>query len=176
MINTDYPLEALEILLDKNCLPERYFPLIGHKERLIPGLRRRGCRTKSDAERLSDEDFRDMGLESPEEIRLFRRFLSLYDPKPQKLRAAKAIPAAPEERAAFRELCYLPGVKEIRATLYYRSGYRSLRDFAAATVEEVLERTARTIAQNALPCAAPLPKEVRTQIAVARAFTREPED
>lgn len=172
MIHTDYPIGALSILLDGSCLSERYAPLLPYKDRLPDALRRLGCRVKSDAERLPDEVLSEAGLCDPQTVRLFRRFLTLYDPKPQKFRELAAV-EDPEERAVFRELYYLPGVKQIRASLYCQSGYRSLRDFVDTTAEEVLARTARIIADRQLSCIVPLPKEVRTHIAVARAFTRD---
>ena len=171
MISADYPIEALALLLDEGCLSERYAPLIAYKDALLSSLPRWGCRVKSDAEKLPDAALAEIGLSDAQMIRLFRRFLAMYEPKAQKFREIDTLSVSPEERAAFRELYHLPGVKAIRAALYYRSGYRTLRDFAEAGVEEVLARTALTISREQLACIVPLPKEVRTQIAVARAFT-----
>ena len=171
MMNTDYPFAALEFLLDESCLTERFFPLIPHKAELLRGLQLLGCKTKSDAEHLSDEGLLRAGLNDPGLFPLFRRFLTLYDVKPQKLREIDKVASDPEERAAFRELYCLPGVKQVRASLYYRSGYRSLKDFTDADPEEIIARTAATISANGLSCVPPLPKEARTHIAVAKAFT-----
>lgn len=170
MIDPDYSIEALSFLLDESCLAERYRPLIEYRERLLCGLRELGCRTGSDAGRLPDEAFASLGLNASETA-LFRRFLTLYDVKPQKLREIEKLVSDPQKQQCFRELYHLPGVKYVRAELYYRSGYRSLSDLAAASAEEVLEKTALTIAENKMSCIVPLPKEVRTHIAVARAFT-----
>lgn len=167
----DYPVEALKLLLDASCLMDRYAPLIPYRDELISGLLRLGCKRKSDAERLPDDALMQLGLSCPELIRLFRRFLTIYDAKPQKWKEIPAVTSDPEMQAAFSELYYLPGVKRVRAELYYRSGYRSLAALAAAAPEDVIARTARTIADEQLACIAPLPKEVRTHIAVARAFT-----
>ena len=49
MIETDYPIGALALLLREDCLPERYHPLISRREELIAGLRRLGCRRKNEA-------------------------------------------------------------------------------------------------------------------------------
>ncbi len=170
MIHTDYAIDALDVLLCEDCLMERYAPLLAHKERLLTGLRRQGCRTKSDAAALSDAVFAQMGVDDPALLLLFRRFLTIYDPSPAKFREIEKVCADEKERAAFRELYHLPGVKAIRAALYCRAGYTRLEDFAGASEKDVLEKTARTIAQEHLSCAVPLPKEVRTHIAVARAF------
>lgn len=172
MIQTDYPLPAISFLLEGDRLPERYAPLLPHKETLLLSLRRLGCACKSDAEKLPDAEYTRMGLDGTLTA-LFRRFLALYNVKPRKLREAEALGADPDERAALWELYHLPGVKRVRAMLYYRAGYRSLADLAAATVSDIRERTARAIAEGALNCTVPLPKEARTHIAVARAFTMQ---
>lgn len=173
MVNTDYKIEALAVLLDKSCLAERYYPLIPYQKALLRALPLLGCRTKSDAEKLPDEAFAEIGFSDTGMLRLFRRFLTIYDPNPAKLREIPKVTPDPEEQAAFRELYYLPGVKAVRASLYYRAGFRSLSDFAEATPEAVLSRTAQAIAAYSLSCIVPLPKEVRTHIAVAKAFLWE---
>ena len=171
MIRTDYRIEALGLLLCADCLPERYCVLLPYKDLLISGLRLLGCRVKSDAERLPDADLLQIGLKDDAEVRLFRRFLALYDADPKKFREIPKVTSDPEEAAAFEELYHLPGVKAVRAALYYRAGYRSIRDFADTSVDEVLRRTADAIKDGHMTCIPPLPKEVRTQIAAARAFT-----
>ena len=171
MIDPNYPVEAMELLLDPDCLPERYAPLIPLREALLSGLRTLGCKRKNEAAQLPDEALAQLGLNEDGLIRLFRRFLRLYDAAPQKWREIPKLTSDPEMQAAFSELYHLPGVRQVRAELYCRSGYRTLAALAAATEEEVIERTARTIADGQLSCIVPLPKEVRTHIAVARVFT-----
>ena len=170
MIETDYPIEALALLLREDCLPERYHPLISRREELIAGLRRLGCRRKNEAVALPD------GVLSPfvsgeGELRLLRRFFTLYDPDPRKFRELEKLALDPDEREVYGELYHLPGVKQVRAALYCRAGYRSLAAIAGASAGEILRATAETIEREGLSCARPLPKEVRTHIAVARAFT-----
>lgn len=171
MVNTDYKLDALRLLLQKDCLSERYHKLTDYTEKLIGGLKALGCQTKSDAAGLSDEALCSLGLSDAETVRLFRRFLTIYDPNRQKLRELEKLPIEPREREAYTELYCLPGVKLTRADLYLRSGFCSLADIAVSTVEEIRTRTAQTIAEQSLSCIVPLPKEIRTHIAVARAFT-----
>ena len=166
----DYPVEALSLLLDARCLPERYYPLLPYKEALILGLRARGIAKKSGAEGLPAEAFSDMGLSDGETVALLRRFLSLYDPRPAKLRELDGMAGDSPPLEAYRELYLLPGVKRTRAELYYRSGYRCLRQLAESTAEELRERAGRTITEKGMSCTVPLPKEARTHIAVARAF------
>lgn len=168
-MNPDYPIEALAVLLNEDCLLRRYYPLIGQKERLISSL---GGKTKSEAERLPDNVYLHLGL-TEDRLPLLRRFFTLYDPDPKKFREISKLCADPVEAAVLRELSHLPGVKYTRARLYASSGFRCLGDIARSTPEEILEKCADTIAQNGLSCALPLPKEVRTHIAVARAFVWE---
>ena len=170
MPETNYPMEALTVLLRRDCLSERYYSLLPYRERLLSAL---AGKRKNEAASLTDGELIHIGLPDVETIRLLRRFFALYDPRPDKLREISQLAADEKERAAFRELYMLPGVKAVRASLYYRSGYTSLGDVANTTVEEVQRRTAETIAADGLGCTVPLPKEVRTHIAVAKAFLWE---
>ena len=170
MVNTDYKINALGLLLSADCLSERYHPLISCRDALIEGLCRLGCKTKNDAAALSDDELRGIGLCDDGMIRLLRRFLTIYDPSPAKFREIDKLTSNEAERTSYRELYCLPGVKAVRARLYCLSGFRTIRDVAAASEKEILERTARAIAENGLDCIVPLPKEVRTHVAVAKAF------
>ena len=173
MIDPDYRVEALEVLLDRDRLMERYFPLIPYRDALIRGLRRLGCLTKKEAAALPDMCFSEMGLQDEAEIALLRRFFTLYDPKPSKFRELDALCTDPAKAAVLKEFYFLPGVRFIRADLYYRAGFRSLRELALSSPEEVQRHTAEAIQRDGLSCIVPLPKEARTHIAVAKAFTGE---
>ena len=165
-INPDYKISSLAFLLDKSCVPERYFPLAEYKDILVS----LGCGRKSDLETLPASKLVSAGF--PEiYIPLLKRFLSLYDPKKDKFKEIEKAFLSPEEKAACRELFHLPGVKLTRAMLYYRAGYKTLTSVASATVEEIREKTASAIKEYSLSCIVPLPKEIRTHIAVAKAFT-----
>lgn len=171
MFDSDYRIEAIRVLLNEDCILKCYVPLIPIKDSLVNGLLRKGCRTNEACRSLSDAELADAGL--PEHmIGLFRRFLRLYD---YKGRGLKDIPDAEsrteEEIASLLELMRLPGVKAIRAQLYYHCCLRSLADFAAADAEQLRMRITNVITKEKLPYAPPLPKELRTQIAVAKAFT-----
>lgn len=74
-------------------------------------------------------------------------------------------------KVRLRELYQLPGVKSTRATLYFKAGFRSLADIAVSTPQEIIAKTESVIRQENLGLKAPLLKEVKTHIAVARAFT-----
>ncbi len=95
----------------------------------------------------------------------------MYDVKESKFRDIGASSANEEEAAAFRELYRLPGVKSARAGLYYHSGYRSLNAIASALPEQIIRDTTEQILRNGWNLKPPLPKEVRTHIAVAKVLT-----
>ena len=168
----NYRIEALDELLNPDCALARYAPLFPRKRALIDALAAIGCRTKADCLALPDETLCAAGLPDAESAALFRRFLAQYDVKPAKLREIGTVCKTPEEARAFHELYQLPGVKATRASLYYQSGYRSLDDVAAASPKDIIARTEETIKRESLPFKPPLMKEVKTHIAVARAFTR----
>ena len=172
MIDTNYRIEAFRYLLDKECLPEKYYPLIPFKEEMISQFHRMGYQTKNEIADLSDAELRNAGLREEGLIDLLRRFLRLYDPKPQKFRELEKPDPESQMKLSFKELYYLPGVKQTRALLYFYAGYDSLADIADADPKDILEKTARAISEHQLSCIVPLPKEVRTHIAVAKAFTR----
>ena len=56
------------------------------------------------------------------------------------------------------------------AAFAYKAGYKTLADFINTSPDEIAEKTAKAIKEHNLPCIVPLPKEVRTHIAVAKAF------
>lgn len=172
MIDTNYWVEALEFLLKKDCLSERYYPLIPLKTELISRSRLLGCKTKNDIAKLSDSELMMFGLKDEGIIKLLRRFLTIYDPAPQKFKELEKLSIDSEEKLAFHELYYLRGVKYTRASLYYYSGYKSLKSIADADMKDILEKTAWAISEYKLSCIVPFSKEVRTHIAVAKAFTQ----
>lgn len=170
-MNTDYRIGAIGFLLHQDCTLAKYYPLIPHRETLAANLQKMGCRRKSDCMALPDEALLRAGLANLEMAALFRRFLVQYDIKPGKMKELACACANEEEAQAFWELYHLPGVKKIRAGLYYRAGFRTLMDIAAAAPQEIIEKTADVIREEKLDCIVPLMKEVKTHIAVAKAFT-----
>lgn len=170
MVNTDYKIEAIALLLNEKCILKGYYPLIPHRDSLVEGLRRLGCIRKEQALSCSDQELRealpDAGL-----VGLLRKFLTMYDPRPGKMREISSAAETPEEEGVFGELYLLPGVKSTRARLYMLAGYGVLADIAAATAEELIAACEKVIAQMRLAQKPPLMKEARTHIAVARAFT-----
>lgn len=168
----DYQIKGMDVLLREDCIVGRFPPLIPYKKQLLSGLSDRGCLTKNACAALSDEDLIRAGLPDENMVTLFRRFLRLYD---HKGKGRKDVPDAEhrteEEVTSLLELMRLPGVKAIRAQLYFHCGMRTLSDFAAADAEQLRARITDVITGEKLPFSPPQPKELRTQIAVAKVFT-----
>ncbi|MCI1244584.1 MAG: hypothetical protein LKG11_01310 [Bacilli bacterium] len=167
----NYRIEALDELLNEDCVLGRYFSLISKKKRLMACLSSMGCLTKNDCLKLSEGVLSRLGCLSPSEVRLFRRFLSLYDVDERKFKELAALGLNGERLSSYRELFLLPGVKSVRAGLYYESGLRSLGDIASRSYKRIIEMTQRTIDENRLSLKAPLIKEAKTHVAVSIAFT-----
>ncbi|MBQ7849728.1 MAG: hypothetical protein IJ343_08425 [Clostridia bacterium] len=167
----DDRIEAIDVLLNEDCRLERFCPLIPCKAALISSLLANQHLTKSACLALTDEALMALGLPDAAAAGLFRRFLCLYDVKESKLREIGRVAADGAEAAAFRELYLLPGVKATRARLYMAAGYDRLEKIASASPDEILRNAASVILRGDLPMKAPLPKEVRTHIAVAKALT-----
>lgn len=168
---SNYMIQGIEVLLREDRILNRYHPLIACRHQLVEHLLMMGCKTRDDCLSLPDEALYEAGLPLGM-AGLFRRFLRMYD---YKGRGRKDIPdthsRSPEEIASLLELMRLPGVKAVRAQLYYHCGLHSLADFAAADAAALQAHISGVIARDGLSCSVPLPKELRTQIAVAQVFT-----
>lgn len=171
-VNSNYHIKGIGLLLNEDCILQRYFPLIQYKVQLLNNLLDKGCITKNACFILSDKALIEAGLPDSDMVELFRRFLCLYD---YKGKGIKDIPDAEcrtkDEISSLMELMRLPGVKAIRAELYFHCGIRSLSDLAASDAVQLRDAIANIIMQESLPFSPPLPKELRTQIAVAKVFT-----
>lgn len=171
MVNTDYKIEAIDILLKEDCILKGYYPLIPYRDMLVERLKQMGCERKSDVQGLSDEALLQAGLPDTSMVALLRKFLMMYDPKPQKMRDIASVSKTQEETEAFKELYQLPGVKSTRARLYMRAGFATLADVAAVSPEGLIAACEQVIDKEQLALKAPLLKEARTHVAVAKALT-----
>lgn len=167
----NYRIDAINVLLNEDCILTRYYPLIPYKEMLTEYLIQIGCPMKNDCMALSNEALLLSGLPDVNTANLFRRFLALYDVNPQKFKDIESICQTSEETDAFRELYMLPGVRAKRAMLYYKSGYQTLKAIASSSAEDIISKTEEVIKEERLDLKVPLVKEVKTHIAVAKAFT-----
>lgn len=73
-----------------------------------------------------------------------------------------------EHLFALCDLMRLPGVKDVRASLYYDCGYKSLQIFSEQNEADMRQHIADCIAKMNLRKSVPFSKELRTQIAVAK--------
>ncbi len=167
----NYRIEAFEVLLNEDCILKRYYPLIPYKYGLIASLGEMGCHTKEECMQFSDEAFSQTGLPNQEMFCLFKRFLSLYDVKESKYKDIDKTLLTEREVDIYRKLYQLPGVKSIRAKLYYDAGYDSLEKIATASVHRIITDISDVISMQKLNLTVPLVKEVKTHIAVAKALT-----
>lgn len=62
----------------------------------------------------------------------------------------------------------LPGVKDIRSSLYYDCGYRSLQIFSVKNAADMRQQIRDYITKNNVNKMVPLFKELSTQIAAAK--------
>jgi len=162
----NYKIEGINVLLNKECILERYYPLIPFKDEIVNLLKKNGINTKEEAlncDAILNNLFNDDKLTF-----LFKRFLNMYEINKSKLKEIDKLNLSEEERKSFQELYLLPGVKETRARLYYLSGLRTLNVIANKTTKEIIELTLKTINEMNLQYKAPLEKEVNTHIAVAK--------
>ena len=72
------------------------------------------------------------------------------------------------ELVKLSDLARLPGVKGIRARLYYDAGVDTVEKLAACEPDALLRLTTEFVRATAFPGIAPLPKEVSSTIANAR--------
>lgn len=72
------------------------------------------------------------------------------------------------ELVRLSDLARIPGIKGIRARLYYEAGIDSIENLASWDADQLLETTARFVEESGFDGIAPLPKEVRSGIAKAR--------
>lgn len=170
MINTNYKIEYLTLLLDEGCILQRYYPLIPSKHDLLQFLQTQGVCRKDDCFAVSDDKYLADSTLNAQTLRLFKQFLTMYDVKRSKLVGLDKLDLSAEQRQAFAELYLLPGVSQTRAELYYKAEIRSLQDVAKLSASQLIAKCQCAIDSQKLLCVAPLPKEASTHIAVAKAF------
>ena len=73
-----------------------------------------------------------------------------------------------EELVRLSDLSRLPGVKGIRARLYYDAGFNSCKKISESTQEEILKITRKFVETTRFDGIAPLPKEIESTIINAK--------
>lgn len=186
----NYYLDDLIDSIDLNSTLSRYYPLIEFKEQLKKTLKENNIIRK---EEYNSEKLKDLFREDI--IRLFSFAIHLYDFKPRKLKELDFIdPIIIDELNSikinnsgdfilyylsnkdkkyqyFYDICNLmrlPGVKGIRAKLYYDCGFKSFDDFVCKKAEDIQKIISDFINENERKESCPLPKEISTHIAVAK--------
>lgn len=165
----NYRIEAINILLDKECILERYFPLIPYKDELLKKFKEENIKTKDEA--IKSDNILKSVFKNDTLVGLFKLFLNMYEVNKSKLKEIDKLGLIEEERESFNELYLLPGVKATRARLYYLSSLKSLEEIANKTPEEIIDITKKAIIHCELNCKEPLYKEACTHIAVAKLLT-----
>lgn len=168
----NYKLEAIDLLLNENCVLNRYYPLIPWKKELIEYCKNAGVSSKEECLAKFDTLLLFKLLINEHLVMLFRHFLTMYDAKASKFTNIKNLKISDDEKTSYMSLYLLPGVKETRARLYYLAGFRTIQDFAEMNPNEMLSILERTIKDNKLNVTLPLPKEIRTHIVVAKVYTQ----
>jgi len=162
----NYKIKAIRILLNEDCVLSKYYPLIPFKDRIIAYALENKIITKEECLKANFSlIFNNDSLSN-----LFKRFLVMYDNE-EKLKILNKLNLDDDRLQAYKELFLLPGVKQTRAELYYLSGYKNLSAIASSNYEELLNEMKKAIMDNKLEIKLPLVKEVKTHIAVAKAFT-----
>jgi hypothetical protein len=72
------------------------------------------------------------------------------------------------ELVKLSDLARIPGVKGIRARLYYEAGVDTVKKLAACEAESLLKMTTEFVERSGFPGIAPLPKEVSSTIESAK--------
>ncbi|TFG26605.1 DUF4332 domain-containing protein [Candidatus Thorarchaeota archaeon] len=73
-----------------------------------------------------------------------------------------------EEIVKLSDLARIPGVKGIRARLYYDSGFDTCKKISLSTQEIILEITQKFVEETGFDGIAPLPKEISYSIEIAK--------
>lgn len=160
----NFYIEDLILSVRKETTMERYLPLAEHREELLAVMRENGIVFRDD---VTDAVLQKVGVTCGETVaRLFARFIHIYDFNRQKLRDIKAYEGT-EAYEPLAGLLRLPGVRLLRAELYYHSGV-TLQTFAEKTTEEIRDMVRVCIEREHRTEIVPLPKEVNCHREVAK--------
>ena len=163
-MSDNFYIEDLIFALREDTVPERYYRLIPLRDKLLACLKKHGAVLRDD---VTEDIFGDIGRTFGADISLlFGRYLHIYDFSPSKL---KEIPYAKgtAEYAALAELMRLPGVRILRAELYYNSGV-TLDVLDSKTTDEIRGMVKEYVTRENRSETVPFVKEVNCHRAAAR--------
>jgi len=70
------------------------------------------------------------------------------------------------------DIMRLPGVKDIRANLYYDAGFYNLKKISEQNPLEMKNKISKYIKDNNIPKSPPFQKEITTQVAWAKIYPK----
>ncbi len=163
-MNDNYYMDDLINSLEKDIVMERYFPLIPYKEELTNIMNKAGAVRK---DQISDAVIEDIRMMLGDDIsRLFARFIHIYDFNKSKLREIKGC-LGTKDYDSLSALLRLPGVRCLRAELYFGSGV-TLEVLAEKSTEDIRNMVGDYIKRENRSEIIPQPKEVNCHRAVAK--------
>ena len=163
-MNDNFYVEDLLQSLREDTTVERYWRLIPLREELLCCLKRQGVVFRDD---VTDEVMSKVGDSfGSDTAALLARFLHLYDFGSAKLRELKQVQDG-EKRAALSQLLRLPGVRLLRAELYYNSGV-TLEVLAQKQTEEIRSMVREYTHRESRGETVPFVKEVNCHREVAK--------
>jgi len=163
-MNDNYYIDDLIGALEKDIVMERYYPLIDYKGELTAILNKYGVVRK---ENVSNEVIEDIRMRLGDAISiLFARYIHIYDFNKSKLREIKGY-AGTKEYEPLSNLLRLPGVRLLRAELYFNSGV-TLEVLAEKSTEDIRNMVCDYIQRENRSEITPQPKEVNCHREVAK--------
>lgn len=163
-MNDNYFMDDLIHSLERDVVMERYIPLIDHKGELAAILNQNGAVRK---EQVSDAVIEDIRIKLGATVSgLFARFIHIYDFNKAKLREIRDY-VGKKEYDDLAGLLRLPGVRLLRAELYYDSGV-TLEVLAEKSTEEIRAMVRDCIQRENRSEIVPQPKEVNCHREVAK--------
>ena len=163
-MNDNYFVNDLINSLKKDVVMERYYPLIDFKEELITILNKTGVVRKNDVSETVIEDIkRELGKNISS---IFTRYIHIYDFNKSKLNDIKDY-VGTKEYDGLAGLLRLPGIRVLRALLYYNSGV-TLKMLATKSTEDIRSMVSDYIERENRQEIIPQPKEVNCHREVAK--------
>ena len=163
-MNDNYYVNDLIRSLKRDVVMERYYPLINCKEELTTILNKAGVVRKNQVSEIVIEDIKKMLGEDTSSS--FARFIHIYDFNKSKLSDIKDY-VGMKEYDSLAGLLRLPGVRLLRAKLYFNSGV-TLEVLAEKSTEDIRTMVRNYIQRENREEIVPQPKEVNCHREVAK--------